>query len=76
MLSSLKAHGDQGEVSDNLRKVNIAYIFKVQKDDPGYYRPVIVGKSWSKTAWNTFLVTQRNKVTGSSQQGFTRVKHT
>lgn len=60
LLSTLKAHGDQGEAPDNFRKANVASVFKKgQKDDPGYCRPVVVGKSQSKTSWNTFLDTQR-----------------
>ncbi|KAK4829411.1 hypothetical protein QYF61_003975 [Mycteria americana] len=41
LLSSLKAHGDQREVPDDLRKANVASIFKKgRKDYPGYYRSV------------------------------------
>lgn len=68
LLSSLKAHGDQGEVSDNSKTG--------QEDYPGYHRPVSLisgpGKIMEQDVLEHISGHTNNKVTGSSQQRYTK----
>jgi len=77
LLSSLKAHGDQREVPDNLRKATVASIFKKGRMYyPSYYRPVSLisgpGKIMEQELLEHISGHAKSKMTGSTQQGFTK----